>query len=312
MNGRYVSEKPSLAFHSRLVRAPRALDPLEVDAHRRVDVRARRLRPHHVLGGAAADVVERRRPRRRLPRATGAGAGGGRAARAPERSRGRRCGAGAAAPPSRAAASTSLRVMRPPSPVPRICAGSSPCSAISRRTIGDATTPAAVAGGRCRAGRGRGCRRGGRLAGAGRRRRRRLAPRRLRGSAAPAAAAPRARLGRRARAPRPRAGAGGGAPAPRRRRSRRGGRRPRRSRLRARGSRTRHPRDGAGTSESTLSVETSNSGSSASIVLADLLEPARDRALGDGLAQLRHRHVHADLLARHGSASRVSCAGCGR
>ena len=53
------------------------------------------------------------------------------------------------------------------------------------------------------------------------------------------------------------------------------------------------PAAGAGTSESTLSVETSNSGSSASTVLADLLEPARDRALGDRLAELRHRDVHA-------------------
>ncbi len=41
----------------------------------------------------------------------------------------------------RPAATTSLRVMRPPSPVPRTCAGSSPCSAIMRRTSGDVTGP---------------------------------------------------------------------------------------------------------------------------------------------------------------------------
>ena len=42
-----------------LVRAADALDPLEVDLDRRVDVRARGLRPDHVLRGAAPDVVER-------------------------------------------------------------------------------------------------------------------------------------------------------------------------------------------------------------------------------------------------------------
>ena len=45
---------------------------------------------------------------------------------------------------------------------------------------------------------------------------------------------------------------------------------------------------GAGTSASTLSVETSTSGSSASPV-ADLLQPLEDRAFGDRLAHLGHR-----------------------
>ena len=147
MNGRYVSEKPSSAFHSRLVRAPDALDPLEVDLDRRVHVRARRLRPHHVLGGAAADVVERhdlvaraahggagaarrRRGRRRRRRRRGRGRGAGAGAGGRRRGAARRAGAGAA--PS-AASSTSLRVMRPPSPVPRIVRG---VEAAARRSAG--------------------------------------------------------------------------------------------------------------------------------------------------------------------------------
>src|SRR5581483_8715015 len=62
-------------------------------------------------------------------------------------------GAGAAGgglPARRASitASTSLRVMRPPAPVPLIWEGSRPCSASSRRTTGDSTLPLspAVAG----------------------------------------------------------------------------------------------------------------------------------------------------------------------
>ncbi|HTD49568.1 MAG TPA: hypothetical protein VK771_03150, partial [Acidimicrobiia bacterium] len=46
---------------------------------------------------------------------------------------------GAAGAWPRPAATTSLRVMRPPSPVPRIFDGSSPCSAIMWRTSGDVT-----------------------------------------------------------------------------------------------------------------------------------------------------------------------------
>ena len=56
------------------------------------------------------------------------------------------------------------------------------------------------------------------------------------------------------------------------------------------------PAAGAGTSESTLSVDTSNNGSSAATLFADLLEPARDRAFGDGLTELRHRDVHGAFL----------------
>ena len=124
---RQVGEREALlGLPLRLVRAAHALDALEVDLDRRVDVRARRLRPHHVLGGAPADVVERddlvagarRDTRGCRRRAERRGAGAGAAARA------RRAGAGAAA--SRAASSTSLRVMRPPSPVPRIVRGIEP------------------------------------------------------------------------------------------------------------------------------------------------------------------------------------------
>ena len=51
------------------------------------------------------------------------------------------------------------------------------------------------------------------------------------------------------------------------------------------------PEAGDGTSVSTLSVEISSRVSSASIVLADLLEPPRDRALRDGDAHLGHHDV---------------------
>ena len=75
----------------------------------------------------------------------GAGAAAGRRSRA-ARGRGRRGGSrgrrgGAAAPAVRpsAAASTSSRVMRPPTPVPVIVAGSRPCSAMRRRTTGDSS-----------------------------------------------------------------------------------------------------------------------------------------------------------------------------
>ena len=53
----------------------------------------------------------------------------------------------------------------------------------------------------------------------------------------------------------------------------------------------RTPAAGEGTSESTLSVETSKSGSSRSTWSPTRLHPAGDRALGHRLAELRHRHV---------------------
>ncbi len=248
-----------------LVRSPRAFDPLEVDPHRRVHVRARRLGTHHVLRGTAADVVERHdfvadaaRDRRGCGRRAAAGAAGAGAAGASVR-------AGAVAPPLRAAVTTSLRVMRPPSPVPRIWVGSRPCSVINRRTIGDATHSRPRGGGpgcrcgraapvraqaaaRCRSRRRRWfrCRRGLRL------RRRRL----LRG------------LGVRALPPRRPRPPGGASVAAGAEPSEITARRAPTSTVSPSGTRISDttPADGAGTSESTLSVETSNSGSSASIV----------------------------------------------
>ena len=56
---REVGEREALFGAETLThRTTDALDALVVDLDRRVHVRARRLRPHHVLGGAAADVVE--------------------------------------------------------------------------------------------------------------------------------------------------------------------------------------------------------------------------------------------------------------
>ena len=65
----------------RAVRAAHPLDRLEVDLDRGGDVRARGLRPHHVLGGAAADVVERDALVARSARALAPGATPRRAAR---------------------------------------------------------------------------------------------------------------------------------------------------------------------------------------------------------------------------------------
>ena len=96
---RQVREREALLGLPRgLVRARGRARRARSRPDRRVDVRARRLRPHHVLGGAAADVVERddlvaRRARDRR----GAGAA---AARARRGGRGR---GGAAAPAARAA-----------------------------------------------------------------------------------------------------------------------------------------------------------------------------------------------------------------
>ena len=103
------------------------------------------------------------------------------------------------------------------------------------------------------------------------------------------------RLGRRLGA----ASGSGAAPARvaarRRRRSGRASCRRRRSRPPGRGSASRVPDAGLGTSVSILSVEISSSGSSASIVLALLLQPLRDRPLGDGHAHLRHDDVDCGL-----------------
>ena len=65
---RQVGEREALAGPPLgLVRLADACDALEVDLDRRVHVRARRLRAHHVLGRAPADVRERARPRRPRP-----------------------------------------------------------------------------------------------------------------------------------------------------------------------------------------------------------------------------------------------------
>ena len=56
-------------------------------------------------------------------------------------------GPGAAAgPPARRWDSTSARVMRPPTPVPVIAAGSTPASSTSLRTTGDSSIPAVALG----------------------------------------------------------------------------------------------------------------------------------------------------------------------
>ena len=76
------------------------------------------------------------------------------------------------------------------------------------------------------------------------------------------------------------------------------------------------PVAGLGTSVSTLSVEISSSDSSASIVLALLLEPLRDRPLGDGDAHLGHDDVDRGVVAistppaRESRPRRPRPAGC--
>ena len=194
------------------------------------------------------------RPTRRGGRRRG-GAGGGAGAGGAAR-RGAAPGRGRAA-----ASSTSLRVMRPPSPVPRICAGSRPCSAIMRRTSGDVTAPAAV--------RRRGVAEPARVPARAARRRRRRGRRRGGAGAGGGAAAERG-AARRGRGRRRRA-----LPARARRRAGAGGARRAASEITASRAPTvdgvafgdedlgDDPAAGAGTSESTLSVDTSNSGSSA-------------------------------------------------
>ena len=46
--------------------------------------------------------------------------------------------------------------------------------------------------------------------------------------------------------------------------------------------------------------------------LADLLEPLRDGSLGDGLTELRHRHVHDFLRVSERCRETLTRAGCGR
>ena len=75
------------------------------------------------------------------------------------------------------------------------------------------------------------------------------------------------------------------------------------------------PVPGLGTSVSTLSVEISSSGSSASIVLALGLQPLGDRPLGDGDAHLRHDDVddraggHQYAASSRSPAATVSTCG---
>ena len=69
------------------------------------------------------------------------------------------------------------------------------------------------------------------------------------------------------------------------------------------------PATGEGISVSTLSVETSSSGSSTATVVADLLQPAGHGALGDRLAQRGQRHRGA-LAAATAAVGRLA-DGCG-
>ena len=171
--------------------------------------------------------------------------------------------------------------MRPPSPLPRIAAGSRPCSSISRRTIGEVTAPPPLAAARRGRGRRRRRRRGGGAAGAG-------------GAA---------RSGRRRRR-----GRGGGA-------ARRGRAEPGAARGAARrGARLLGDHREARADRHGLALLHDDLGDEARLrrghlgvdlvgrhleqrlvgvdLLADLLEPLRDRALGDRLTELRHRDVH--------------------
>ena len=360
---RQVGEREALlGLPLGLVRPADPLDALEVDLDRRVDVRARRLRTHHVLGGPAPDVVERhdgvagtahgcrcRCGRRRCGRR--------RCGRRRCRRRARRCGGGRSAwrgpvrRRGRAASRTSLRVMRPPSPVPLIWAASRPCSAIRRRTSGEVTRPPPPP---LPAGAGAGAGAAAGAAGGGRR-----APER-RGRSCAAAPARRRAPGRRgsrrwpsARWGRPRAACRGGRARPSpitARRAPTGTVSPSGTRISVT-----TPALGAGTSESTLSVDTSKSGSSActdsptclnqrvmvpsvtvspscgmvtstttsfpgrsrlrlprgrspSRRVAAWSRPRRrpfpgapgsaSRAAGHRLAELRHGHVHDDVLSR--------------
>ena len=283
MNGRYVSEKPSSAFHSAwCARRTRSI-ALEVDA-RPTCRRARSSRAtapcaRRCGGGCCRTARSRRRSPRATGGAAGAGAGAGAAGRGRRRSRGR--GTAGARRLQHVVAGDAAAFAGAAGSGPR----RGPACAISWRTIGDVTVPPPLPAARPRRARAPArARAGGAGAGGGRRRRRRRRGRRWCGRRVPPAAsrprAPAARRGGPATPP-------GSSP-----RSPRGARRPGPSRLRARRSRDSTPAWGAGTSESTLSVDTSNSGSSASILLADLLEPASDRALGDGLTELRHRHIH--------------------
>ena len=314
-----------------LDRAARGVDVGVVDLDDAEGVRADALAHHHVLAGEPADLRQRdrlvalaggdRRCRRRLRR---------RRRRRWRRAAGRRsrcCGRGllrrlgldgrrGAAAASAAGAdavlsmwsSTSSRVMRPPGPVPLIAAGSRPCSLTRRRTTGDSSDALGV--------------------GVDGRRLRALVP-------APAARAPPPRRGSgSARPASPAAGAsvappasGSGRPAPRRRAHgassaagcRRGGRRTvavaddgddradvdRLALLdpdlgeRA-GDRRRH-----------LGVDLVRRHLEQRLVggdrVADLLEPLRDRALGDGLTELRQGHFgHRASSSPRGSAVEVA------
>ena len=121
-----------------LVRAPHPLDALVVDAYRRVDVRARRERSHHVLGRAASDVVERHDLVARGARRGGCRGG---------RSRGSCAGAdGAGRCGLRTAGARRFEhvVARDPTAFAACrgsCDGSRPSSVMSWRTSGDVTAP---------------------------------------------------------------------------------------------------------------------------------------------------------------------------
>ena len=73
------------------------------------------------------------------------------------------------------------------------------------------------------------------------------------------------------------------------------------------------PATGDGISVSTLSVETSSSGSSTSMRVADVLQPAGDGAFGDGLTQGRHGHAfrHVVSLLLSVAVSWLSASGVG-
>jgi hypothetical protein len=266
--------------------------------------RCRRRRGGATGGGAGARSRGRCGERGAAPRAGGAAGppGGGGA------------GAAAVAPPPRCSsirARTSPRVIRPPNPVPR---GSASGRCRSRRGAADhrredqPRSPDCVPGG-CRiptGSRGRGRRKSpaalGRRAGTG-------AGDRGRGDGAGgfegaggggagAGGGGRGRGwsrwpppdGRWRLGPEPGAGTvGRWAPAPSETTARIVPRR--RCRLLPPGSRPGPRSAGDGTSESTLSVDTSNKGSSRATCLADRLQPLGDRAFGDRLTELWHGHI---------------------
>ena len=301
---------PSSSRNRSLCAPSHPLDRLEVGLDGDEGVGRGRLRAHHVLGGDAGGCcvngTTSSADRPAAPEVAGACARSGRRRRGRLRAAGR-AGAGGAAGAGAGAASRDGRPARrgrartsvagDPAAQPgagdrrRVEAvlGDEPAddrrkelaARRRRRSVGGgagagATAAAPAAG--AAAGGGAGGRRGGRArrSGCGRRR---------------CGGGPAARARRGAGRPARRRAAAAGAGRRRRRRRRRGVAPT--STVSPSGTRisVSTPAAGEGTSESTLSVETSKSGSSWATVVADLLQPADDRALGHRLAELGHRDV---------------------